>query len=419
VWGWGKRSGAGRVELYSRCSLYVTFGLFTLGGVAMFFVGLAAFRGHPYTLVLTPFSILLMLCQGGLAMALNSQALDHYLKLRDAPSRWLTIATVAVSTGVLACAAVSRAVGVLPLWVAAEAVMFSMALLAGPFSLLMPIRRTLWVFTLAVVAVSVAIGVVGRGMESLLAGLLFGTVGCVSFACSSRGCGWVLSVLRELEQARDVQARLAVAEERLRFGRDLHDVLGRNLSVIALKSELAVQLARRQRPEAVEQMVEVQRIARESQGEVREVVRGYRTADLHTELVGALSVLRAAGVDCAVHGDDASALPAEAQSVLAWVVREGTTNVLRHGEAQHCAIRLRACPDGAAVLTMENDGVDDRPPGKGNGLDGLRERLTAVDGTLTAERRPGGAFRLTAEVPRPAAPEQQGAYREYAAGRAG
>ena len=87
-------------------------------------------------------------------------------------------------------------------------------------------------------------------------------------------------MLWEAERAREVETRLAVAEERLRFGRDLHDVLGRNLSVISLKSELAVQLARRGRPEAVEQMIEVQRIAQESQREVRAVVRGYREADL-------------------------------------------------------------------------------------------------------------------------------------------
>ncbi|WP_269858663.1 sensor histidine kinase [Streptomyces sp. RPT161] len=407
------------MELYSRCSMYVSFGLFTLGGMLVLLPGLATFRRHPCALLLTPLSMLLLLCQGALAIALNSQALDHYLELREAPGRRLTIGLAAVSAAVLSCVAVSHAAGVLASWVVAEAVMFSTALLTGPFSLLMPIRRTVWVSALAVATVSVVVGATGRGVAPLAGSLFMGAIGSASFGFSSRGCGWILSVLRELEQARDVQARLAVAEERLRFGRDLHDVLGRNLSVIALKSELAVQLVRRERPEAVEQMIEVQRIARESQGEVRDVVRGYRTADLDTELAGALSVLRAAGVDCRVHGDDASALPEQAQSVLAWVVREGTTNVLRHGDARRCAIRLRACPDGAAVLTMENDGVDDRPTGKGNGIDGLRERLTAVDGTLTAERRPGGVFQLTAEVPRATAPDEPRSYRAVTAGGAG
>lgn len=98
---------------------------------------------------------------------------------------------------------------------------------------------------------------------------------------------WLLDAVYRLDEARDTRARLAVAEERLRFGRDLHDVMGRNLAVIALKSELAVQLARRGRPDAVEQMIEVQRIAQESQREVRAVVRGYREADLGVELAGA------------------------------------------------------------------------------------------------------------------------------------
>ncbi len=141
---------------------------------------------------------------------------------------------------------------------------------------------------------------------------------------------WLLDAVYELDEARETRARLAVAEERLRFGRDLHDVMGRNLSVIALKSELAVQLARRGRTEAVEQMIEVQRIARESQREVRDVVRGYREADLRLELAGAQGVLSAAGIECEVTGD-AAGLPVEVQSALGWVVREATTNVLRHG----------------------------------------------------------------------------------------
>ncbi|MDF2259911.1 sensor histidine kinase [Streptantibioticus ferralitis] len=407
------------MELYSRGSQYVSFTLFTLGGSLMLAGGSAGGHRHLHGLLLALPAVVLLLCQGGLAIALNKQALDHYLGLRGAPGRRLTLGLVAVSVALLSYVVVLQAVRVLSLVMVSETVMFSLALLTGPLSLLMPIRRTVWVCALAVAVVSVAVGVSGSGVRASAAALFMGTVGCGSFGFSSRGCGWILSVMRELERARDLQGQLAVAEERLRFGRDLHDVLGRNLSVIALKSELAVQLARRERPEAVEQMIEVQRIARESQGEVRDVVRGYRTADLHTELAGALSVLRAAGVDCQVHGDDASALPAEAQSVLAWVVREGTTNVLRHGDAGHCAIRLRACPDGAAVLTMENDGVEDRPPGKGNGLDGLRERLTVVDGTLAAERRAGGTFRLTAEVPPVAEPGAERAHGEFATGRAG
>ncbi len=216
---------------------------------------------------------------------------------------------------------------------------------------------------------------------------------------------WLLDAVYELDEARETRARLAVAEERLRFGRDLHDVMGRNLSVIALKSELAVQLARRGRTEAVEQMIEVQRIARESQREVRDVVRGYREADLRLELAGAQGVLSAAGIECEVTGD-AAGLPVEVQSALGWVVREATTNVLRHGDAGRCVVEVRVT-GGRVVLTVENDGakVEGAVPesSSGAGLIGLRERLTAVGGELDAGPVDGDRFRVTATVPVPSA----------------
>jgi two-component system sensor histidine kinase DesK len=215
---------------------------------------------------------------------------------------------------------------------------------------------------------------------------------------------WLLDAVYELDEARETRARLAVAEERLRFGRDLHDVMGRNLSVIALKSELAVQLARRGRTEAVEQMIEVQRIARESQREVRDVVRGYREADLGLELAGAQGVLAAAGIECEVTGD-AAGLPVEVQSALGWVVREATTNVLRHGDAGRCVVGVRVA-EGRVVLTVENDGAKvgggqgNGGDGKGGaGLVGLRERLTAVGGELEAGAVDGDRFRVVATVP--------------------
>ncbi|AXG82667.1 sensor histidine kinase [Streptomyces paludis] len=239
------------------------------------------------------------------------------------------------------------------------------------------------------------------------------------FTCAYLLSAWMVSVVWELDAAREAQTRLAVAEERLRFGRDMHDVMGRNLAVIALKSELAVQLAERGRPEAIAQMTEVQRIARESQREVRDVVRGYREANLHTELDGARSVLAAAGIDCRIEeAATGAALPAEVQSALGWVVREATTNVLRHGDARRCTVRLSVRERGSeALLTVENDGVPDpaadaaagEPTRPGTGLAGLRERLVALDGTLEAGAVAGGCFRLTVRVPLPKAGAAAGA----------
>ncbi|PHQ50917.1 hypothetical protein BLA24_18835 [Streptomyces cinnamoneus] len=242
-------------------------------------------------------------------------------------------------------------------------------------------------------------GMPGPGLAAAAVGMLFL---CAWDMVMARVSGWMLSIVWEVDAARGVQARLAVAEERLRFSRDMHDILGRNLAVIALKSELAVQLSRRATDAAAEQMAEVQRIAQESQRELREVVRGYREADLHTELVGARGVLTAAGIECRI--DDAAAveLPVAVQSALAWVVREATTNVLRHADARRCAVRLRQT-DGWAVLMVENNGVraDGAASGKGSGsgLAGLRERLTELGGTLAYAYGAQSTFRVTARVP--------------------
>lgn len=250
-------------------------------------------------------------------------------------------------------------------------------------------------------AVSVPLGLSSGAALGLAIAVL---VGGAFFVGTSLFSLWLLDSVYELDEARETRARLAVAEERLRFGRDLHDVLGRNLSVIALKSELAVRLARRERPEAVEQMIEVQRIAQESQREVREVVRGYREADLGVELLGAKGVLAAAGIDCEITGA-AEGLPADVQSALGWVVREATTNVLRHGDARRCAVSLRLL-EGRVVLVVENDGASGASgvpgasgEGGGSGLAGLRERLAAVEGTLTAGATGADGFRVVAEVP--------------------
>ncbi|MER7757858.1 sensor histidine kinase [Kitasatospora sp. NPDC097643] len=238
---------------------------------------------------------------------------------------------------------------------------------------------------------------------AIIAGLLIGaSIGLFLLMCSCRSFAWVTAIVWELDAAREAQSRLAVAEERLRFSRDLHDVMGRNLTTVALKSELAVQLARRGRPEAADQMAEVQRIAQESQREVRDLIRGYRTADLHAEAIGARAVLRSADVVCEIDlGEDADRLPTPVQSVFGWVIREATTNVLRHSEAGHCLIRLHR-EDGRAVLELENDGVPAVPfpsQGGGTGLHGLRERLAAHGGELTVPAAAPGTFRMLAAVP--------------------
>jgi two-component system sensor histidine kinase DesK len=144
-------------------------------------------------------------------------------------------------------------------------------------------------------------------------------------------------------------------------------------------------------------MLDVRRIAHESLQEMRTVVSGYRATDLDTELAGAQSVLRSAGITCRVIGDG-TGLPAATQTALGWVVREATTNVLRHSNATTCRIELETAGD-AVVLRVANDGVRTAVTRTGHGLVGLRERLMGVSGTLSVESRPDGWFVLTARLP--------------------
>ncbi|MFD7511849.1 sensor histidine kinase [Streptomyces sp. NPDC059853] len=291
-------------------------------------------------------------------------------------------------------------------------------------SLLLSLRQ-LWA-GLGVLLAVLALGGLLAGLPGRMTLLMTAVTGIlvVLMAFTCRVTAWTLRVVNKLDAARETEARLAVAEERLRFGRDMHDVLGRNLSVIALKSELAAQLARRGSPAAVDQMTEVQQIARQSQQEMREVVRGYREADLQAELAGARGVLEAAGIACRIEDGGSTGLPVGVQSALGWVVREGTTNVLRHADATACVIRLRPPGRGGitAVLEMENDGVRARAAGAedgapaGTGLLGLRDRLAVLGGALAAgaygDGHGGGtgaggegvSFRITATVPVVAAP---------------
>ncbi|MGY1710004.1 sensor histidine kinase [Geodermatophilus sp. SYSU D00758] len=247
-------------------------------------------------------------------------------------------------------------------------------------------------------------GAIGIVVVALGAPLAVGAVQAVVtgaaltfLALAFRFSVWVLDVVREMERTRGVQAQLAVAEERLRFARDLHDVMGRNLSAIAVKSQLAGELVRRGRDGAAEEVAGISRIAEESLREVREVVRGYRATDLAGELAGARSVLRSAGVACTVEGEAVvGRLGEPAQVVLGWVVREAVTNVLRHSRAGRCTIALT--DEGEqVVLTVTNDAAGTPGPW-GTGLTGLGERLAAAGGRLTT-RPAAGAFTLVAAVP--------------------
>lgn len=407
---WQRRSQVGMVDAYFRWTLYVLPWLPVFGGVTPV-MGNAG--GRPLPVALATVAVVLNVVQGVLAVPLLNRALDRYLKLGATPRGLLLVSgvlTLAAEIALFALVAVKgtadkESLGTLALAMAATLTPFFMA-----HSLVVSKRRFLGALAGAAAGLLLLALLTGFWLGSLVLATMVVFAGVWSLGIA-RPTGWLLGVIRKLDAARSTETRLAVAEERLRFGRDLHDVMGRNLAVIALKSELAVQLARRERPEAAEQMVEVQRIAQESQREVREVVRGYRRADLQAELAGARSILRAAGVDCRIEGEEETRLPPEVESALGWVVREGTTNVLRHAaEVRRCAVRTRIdAHRSVLVMTMENDGVTHPPPAAGtgslpgSGLKGLRERLHPLGGTLTSGPALNGSYRLTVELPMGAA----------------
>ncbi|MFE5562117.1 sensor histidine kinase [Streptomyces sp. NPDC056544] len=395
---WKNRSSAGKVELYTRGSFHL-FVLIEIMSFGMPALGAAAENSSDLAL---PFSLFLLLCAHAvLCGVLSSKALTWVVGRRERPTR-PAVATAALTAAAVLVILALKATGKIDEPALAPTLVLGLTCFtAGSLVLCMrSVRNMRYVAPVAAAGTGVAALVLGLPAAHALA--YFGGVllCCLFFSATSGFSAWLLRTVHELDRAREMQSRLAVAEERLRFGRDLHDVMGRNLAVIALKSELAIQLARRERPEAVEQMIEVQRIAQESQREVRDVVRGYREADLAVELEGARGVLSAAGMDCRVDFRADRELPSEVQSALGWVVREATTNVLRHGDAQRCRIRLAAPESGPVTLVVENDGAPEAPAGPpGSGLAGLRERLAVLEGTLEAGLVGDGRFRLRAEIP--------------------
>jgi two-component system sensor histidine kinase DesK len=225
----------------------------------------------------------------------------------------------------------------------------------------------------------------------------------ITAAVSATTALWLLigGLMRANEALREARAELAdmaVAEERLRFARDLHDILGHDLSLIALKAELARKLLPARADEAATEVEHIRELTRSALTQVREAVDGYRRPSLSSELAGARVALEAAGIELDVDAAEDSLDP-EVAAVLAWAVREGATNAIRHSGARHAAISLRA-REGKAELEIADDGRGaPAHDGGGHGLTGLRERVQSVGGTVEAGAGPGGGFRVTVRVP--------------------
>ncbi|WP_326595162.1 sensor histidine kinase [Streptomyces brevispora] len=214
----------------------------------------------------------------------------------------------------------------------------------------------------------------------------------------------------ELRSTRQELARAAVEKERLRFSRDLHDLLGHTISVIVVKSEAARRIAPHDMDQALQQVADIESVGRQALTEIREAVTGYREGSLATELDRARSALTAAGMEPTVRRSGPP-LPPQTEALLGWVVREAVTNVLRHSAATACAFVIDGTSDRVR-LTVTDDGRNPAAPPTpgigGTGLKGLSERLAAAGGSLEAGPGPEGGFVVTAELPADALVEPDG-----------
>ncbi len=252
----------------------------------------------------------------------------------------------------------------------------------------------------------------GGGLESIMA-----------FSWGTFSAGIVVAFLRhqhtlitELHDTRQQLAEAAVTRERLRFARDLHDLLGHTLSVIVVKAEAARRLALRDPEQARRQAGDIEKVGRQALAEIREAVTGYRETGLSAELERAADALRAAGVEPVVRRTGPEP-DGRAQTLLGWVVREGVTNIIRHSGATRAEIHLA----GTSLTIRNNDPTPAPPPattigpapdtaddavtasgasdGGGSGLRGLAERLVQAGGRVEAGPLPQGGWQLTATLP--------------------
>ncbi|MGW3959617.1 sensor histidine kinase [Amycolatopsis sp. NPDC005003] len=299
-----------------------------------------------------------------------------------------------------------------PHWVSVPGLLIGSALLVLP-----PVAG--WIFFVLNIA---AYAEIQRISGADITSTVFYTAATVLTGLSVFGLLWLVRLVTELDETRRRLAEMALAEERLRFARDLHDLLGMSLSAIALKSELTARVLPLDRDRAAEELGEVLGLTRQALSDVRSVASGYRELSLDNESRTAQSVLVAADVRVRMEMLEED-LPVPVKTVLAVVLREGVTNVLRHSKVESCEIAMRRT-DGGISLDIVNDGVErngaghngsssgqGKPagseelavpgpdPSSGSGIGNLSHRVTDLGGELTARVEPDGRFRLRAVVP--------------------
>lgn len=382
-------ASARRLELYTRISVYGILAIQPLVYVDAFPRFGPAVGG------------VIGLVQAVLSIVVCSRALTalHDRRQRPTTAEWLVLGPwLAFSVGVLTVMIVQLEPG--QVWIPSVAIA-----VAVPVSMIALLLPALTGLLLGLLLGGSAGLLAGRRTDtpvelllqlSILSGVIVALV-ALSFWLT----GWTLRNIWELEEARRAAAQLAIAQERLRISRDLHDLFGRTMATVAVKTELAGELVRRGRSEAaLTQLSEVRSIAEQTGQQVRAVVQGYRPDDLATELAGARSLLDSAGIRCVVRGSVPADLEPEVISGLAWVLREAVTNVIRHSQATECMIAMESSDRLRMIIT--NDGAamadDDHHSTSGHGLIGMRERMAELQGELAISQDQG---RFTIEVSTP------------------
>jgi two-component system sensor histidine kinase DesK len=287
----------------------------------------------------------------------------------------LLLVLVEVALGALMCLAIGQKGTAAAVYVAVTCVMCLQA-------------RWAWLaaVTVALATFAATVWVPGWTRDE---GILFGTLAAT---LAIWGISQAINRNIEVMQVREENARLALDDERNRFARDLHDILGHSLTVITVKAELANRLLDLDQDRARAELEDLERLSRDALADVRRAVDGYRDLTLPGELARARTALSAAEIDADLpqSTDD---VPTDRRELFAWTVREGITNVIRHSGARRCTVIL-----GEHEVEIRDDGRGAEPATVGNGLTGLRERAAALGGSVVTQPLEPG-FSLKVVVP--------------------
>ncbi|MGO4256817.1 sensor histidine kinase [Marmoricola sp. RAF53] len=304
----------------------------------------------------------------------NNRPMGSPFRATTTPWAGALVIAVEIVLGVVICLAVGQAGTATAVYIAVTCM------------ICLPTRWA-WLVTVVVAVTTYVATLVVDGWEQDR-GLLFGTLVA---ALAIWGISQAISRNIEILAVREENARLALEDERNRFARDLHDILGHSLTVITVKAELAQRLLEVDPERAKAEVADLERLSRDALADVRRAVEGYRELTLPGELARARTALAAAEIE-AVLPNSTDDVPTARRELFAWTVREGVTNVIRHSGASTCTVRLTAtsaevADDGAGAVALV----------PGNGLVGLRERAAAVGGAVvTTPLDPGFSLKVVA-----------------------